>query len=281
MRTIPINTIVDSVKNLCIDATVKLPDEVSAFMGDALEREQSPLAKSILASCIENASIAQEKGVPLCQDTGFAVFFVELGVDARIEGGMLEDAINEGVRQGYTEGHLRKSIVSDPLFDRRNTGDNTPAAIHMALVAGDSLSITLAPKGAGSENMSATAMLTPAAGMDGVVDFVVDSVVKAGGNPCPPVVVGVGIGGTFEKVAYLAKKALIRTLGEAHPDSRYAELENIILKKINSSGVGPQGLGGTVTALAVHIETMPCHIASLPVAVNINCHAARHARCIL
>jgi fumarate hydratase subunit alpha len=281
MRTVTYQAIVEAVKKLCIEAATELPGEVLGALKNARDFEQNPLARSILQTCIENAELAASAGVPICQDTGFAVFFVTLGSEVRIEGGTLQQAINEGTRQGYAEGYLRKSIVSDPLFDRRNTGDNTPAVIHLSLAEGDRIEITLAPKGAGSENMSVVAMLTPSAGIEGVAEFVVKSVVDAGGNPCPPVIVGVGIGGTFEQVTLLAKKALLRPLAAPNPDPRYARLETDILSRINSSGTGPQGLGGTTTALAVHIAHMPCHIASLPVAVNLNCHAARHARCVL
>ena len=238
--------------------------------------ESNPLAKDFLNQCIENADIAKNEDMPICQDTGFAVFFVEIGQDIEIEGGSLTDAINEGTRQGYQEGFLRKSIVTDPLFERKNTRDNTPAVIHYNLVAGDKFKITFAPKGGGSENMSGVKMLKPSDGRAGVVDFVVNSVINASGNPCPPTIVGVGIGGTFEKCAFLAKKALLRKVGEKNPNPLYAELEEEILTKINQSQVGPQGLGGDTTALAVHIEYYPCHIASMPLAVNLNCHAARH-----
>jgi len=217
----------------------------------------------------------------LCQDTGFAVFFIEIGSEVMIDHGTVAEAVNAGVREGYKKFFLRKSIVADPLFDRKNTFDNTPAVIHLSQVPGDKLHIVLAPKGGGSENMSALKMLKPSEGRQGVVDFVVNAVVSAGGNPCPPTIVGVGIGGTMEYAAYMAKKALLRKTGEASPDPRYADLEAEILAKINASGVGPQGLGGNTTALAVHIEFHPCHLASMPVAVNLNCHAARHAEVTL
>ncbi|HEY1405628.1 MAG TPA: fumarate hydratase [Spirochaetota bacterium] len=278
MKIITYDHIVNTVSTLCIQSNTILPKDSEAFLEQAVAAEKSPLGKSILKQCLENAHIARDKSIGICQDTGVAVFFVELGVDVRIEGksGILTDAINDGVRKGYAEGYLRKSILSDPLFDRKNTGDNTPAIVHLTLVAGDSLSITITPKGGGAENMSALSMLTPSSGEEGVFRFVTETVIKAGGNPCPPVIVGVGIGGNFERCAYLAKKALTLPLESSHQDNRYAELENRILEKINESGLGPQGLGGTITALAVHILDEPCHLASLPVAVNINCHVHRH-----
>lgn len=253
-----------------------LPDDVLQVMKNAEKNETSALGKSFLNQCIENADIARNEAMPICQDTGFAVFFVEIGQDVVLDEGTWDEAVNEGVRQGYTDGYLRKSIVCDPLFDRKNTRDNTPAVIHYSFAEGDKVRIVFAPKGGGSENMSAIKMLKVSEGRQGIVDFVVNSVINAGGNPCPPTVVGVGIGGTFEKCAFLAKKALLRKVGEPNADERYAELEREILEKINASGVGPQGLGGITTALAVHIEFHPCHIASLPCAVNLNCHAARH-----
>jgi len=240
-----------------------------------LKKEESPLGKDILQQIVENAEIAAKEEVPICQDTGFAVIFVELGQEVRVVDGDFNEAINEGVRQGYTDGYLRKSIVEDPIR-RKNTGDNTPAVIHFEIVPGDKVKIVVAPKGGGSENMSEVKMMKPADGVEGLKRFVVERVEKSGGNPCPPVVVGVGVGGTFEKCAFLAKKALLREVGSKHPDPYYAELEAELLEKINRSGVGPQGLGGRTTALAVHIEAHPCHIASYPAAVNLNCHAARH-----
>jgi fumarate hydratase subunit alpha len=281
MRAIAYSDIVTHVADLCIQAARDLPADVRDALASSAARENSPRAVSLLGQCLDNADIAARERMPICQDTGFAVFFIEMGAEVHIAGGLLGDAIAEGTARGYTEGYLRKSIVDDPLFDRVNSGDNTPPVIHLSIVPGDHLRIVLAPKGGGSENMSAVAMLKPADGRAGVADFVVDTVVRAGGNPCPPTIVGVGIGGTFEMVTLLAKRALLRKVGEPNPDERYAALEQEILERINASGVGPQGLGGKTTALAVHIETHPCHIASLPVAVNLNCHAARHAEVTL
>ncbi len=276
MRQIDAQAISDVVAEMCREANVFLGEDVIEALEKALAEEESPAGRDVLRQLLENVEIARSEQIPLCQDTGFAVFFVEWGQEVHLKGGSLEAAINEGVRTGYREGYLRKSIVADPL-ERVNTGDNTPAVIHTSLVPGDRVRITFAPKGGGSENMSALRMLKPADGVEGVVDFVVNRVRAAGPNPCPPVIVGVGLGGTFEKVALLAKKALLRPLGRPHPEPLYAGLERRILEKVNDLGIGPQGFGGRITALAVHIETYPAHIASLPVAVNINCHAARHA----
>ncbi len=275
MREIDASDITAAVRSLCQEANFDLPDDVLDALRKAAEREESPTGREILRQCLRNARIAREERVPLCQDTGFAVVFLDLGQEVRIVGGDLTEAVNAGVREGYAEGYLRKSIVADPLR-RKNTSDNTPAMIHVAIVPGDRLKITVAPKGGGSENMSAVRMLAPADGEEGIKNFVVEWVKQAGANPCPPVVVGVGIGGTFEGVALLAKKALLRPLGSAHPDPFYARLERELGERINALGVGPQGLGGRVTALGVQIEVFPCHIASLPVAVNLNCHATRH-----
>ena len=280
-RIVAYDTIVQEVAGICGKAACELPDDVKKILFSAGDRENTAMAKDFFEQYQENSKIAEETRLPLCQDTGFAVYFVELGTDVKIDREDIYSAINEGTRKGYGEFFLRKSIVADPLFDRKNTKDNTPAIIHLKLVPGDKIKIVLAPKGGGSENMSAVKMLKPSDGRQGVVDFVVNSVVNAGGNPCPPTVVGVGIGGTMEMAAILAKTALLRELGKPAEDSRYAELEQEILQKINASGVGPQGLGGSVTSLAVHIEFHPCHLASLPVAVNLNCHAARHAQLIL
>lgn len=277
MRVVPFADVVEAVRLCCLAAATRLPDDVLAALRQARETETREPARELLRQCLENAEIARSENMPICQDTGFAVFFVEMGSMLKIEGGTVYEAIAEGTRRGYRDGFLRKSIVSDPLFKRRNTQDNTPPIIHLTLVPGDKLNVILAPKGGGSENMSALKMLKPSDGRAGVVEFVVRTVVDAGGNPCPPTIVGVGIGGTFEKAAFLAKKALLRTVGSVNSDPEYAELEKEILDKINASQVGAQGLGGDITALAVHIENFPCHIASLPVAVNLNCHAARHA----
>ncbi|HDI51616.1 fumarate hydratase [candidate division KSB1 bacterium] len=280
MREIHVDKIVATVKKLCMEANYYLGDDVVQALQQALKTEESPLGRSILAQLIENQQIARSEQIPICQDTGFAVLFVNLGQEVRITGGNLIDAINEGVRQGYIEGYLRKSIVRDPL-NRVNTGDNTPAVVHLEMSPGDRLSITIAPKGGGSENMSEVRVLKPADGLEGVKQFVIDLVRRSGGNPCPPIIVGVGIGGTFEKCAELAKRALLRELGSQHPDPFYANLEKELLSEINKLGIGPQGLGGSTTALAVFIEPYPCHIASLPVAVNIQCHAARHKSAVI
>ena len=281
IRTVAFDEVVEAVRLCCLAAATKLPEDVLKSLQDALAKESNPLAKELIEQCLENARIAREENMPICQDTGFAVFFVEMGTMVRIDNGTIYEAITEGTRRGYKDGFLRKSIVSDPLFARKNTTDNTPPIIHLTMVPGDRINVILAPKGGGSENMSALKMLKPAEGRQGVVDFVVNAVTSAGGNPCPPTVVGVGIGGTMEYAAFMAKKALIREVGKSSADPRYAELEKEILEKINASGVGPQGLGGDITALAVHIEFHPCHLASLPVAINLNCHAARHAEVTL
>ncbi len=277
MRKIQYSDIVKAVKELCITACYNLPDDVYDALESAVKTEKSDLGKSILEQCVTNAKIAKSEHLPICQDTGVAVFFVTIGNEAYIDGGLITDAINDGTRQGYQEGYLRKSIVNDPLFDRKNTGDNTPAFIHFDMVKGDQLTITILPKGGGCENMSALAMLKPADGKEAIIDLIVNTIKNAGGNPCPPVIIGVGIGGTADKASLLAKKALLRPIGKNNSDKRYSDLEKEILTKVNNSGVGPQGLGGTTTALAVNIEYYPCHIASMPVAVNINCHAARNA----
>ncbi|KXG78780.1 L(+)-tartrate dehydratase subunit alpha [Fervidicola ferrireducens] len=276
MREIHVDQIISAVERLCIDANVKLPEDVKAALNRALEKETSPLGKEILSDIIKNYQIAEEKDLAICQDTGFAVFFVKLGQDVRIVGGNFSDAINEGVRRGYKNGYLRKSIVDDPLIYRKNTGDNTPAIIHLEMVPGDKIHITFAPKGGGSENMSALRMLKPADGVEGVKKFVLETVRQAGPNPCPPIVVGVGIGGTIEVATLIAKKALLRPIGEHHPMPEIAKLEKELLEEVNKLGIGPQGFGGKTTALAVNIETFPAHIASLPVAINIQCHVARH-----
>lgn len=279
MKTIEYDTIVKEVKTICMTSNFELGDDVLNAIKSSLKTEESPSGIEILNILLENSDIAKKEKIGICQDTGFAVFFVELGDDVNINGGNIIDAINEGVRIGYKEGYLRKSICHP--FTRANTGDNTPAIVHVDLVPGDSLKIIIAPKGGGSENMSRVTMLKPSQGREGVIDFVVQRVKESGGNPCPPLVVGVGIGGTFEKAAIISKKALTRDVGVPNPDKEIAELENEILTRINDLGIGPQGLGGRTTAFAVNVEMHPCHIASLPLAVNINCHASRHKEIIL
>ena len=275
MKEIEFNSIVGSVRDMCIRGCREVDPRVLDALAAARAREDNELADAILAQLEQNARVAGESGLPLCQDTGLAVFFVDLGSDVRVVGGELVDAINQGVRDGYGEGYLRKSVVGDPVR-RANTGDNTPAIVHVRLCGGDGLRIRYAAKGGGSENMSRIAMLKPADGIEGVKDFVVRAVDEAGGNPCPPLVVGVGIGGDFEQCAIMAKEALFRPLGQACEDEFYAAVEAELLERINSLGVGPMGLGGATTALAVHVIAAPCHIASLPVAVNLNCHSSRH-----
>ena len=274
MREINSNIITETVKKLCIEANCHLTGDIKKCIKDCHGSEPWPQAKEILERIIENYEIADENNQPVCQDTGVACVFLEIGQDVHVTGDIAE-AVNEGVRQGYGEGYLRKSVVRDPL-NRVNTGDNTPAMIYYDMVPGDKIKITVAPKGFGSENMSAIAMLRPSDGLQGVKDFVIKTVEQAGPNPCPPIVVGVGIGGTFDKAAYLAKKALLRPVDEPTGDSFYAELEKDLLSEINKLGIGPQGFGGETTALAVNIEKFPTHIAGLPVAVNINCHVTRH-----
>ena len=275
VRDISAKKIADVVARLSMEANFILEKDVLSALKRGQAKEESPVGREIFRQLLENAGIARSERMPICQDTGLAVVFVELGQDAHVTGGALEDAINEGVRRGYQEGYLRKSVLGDPL-KRVNTKDNTPAVIHTRVVPGDRLRLWVVPKGGGSENMSKIAMLKPADGVEGVKKFVVESVRVASANPCPPIVVGVGIGGSFEQCAFNAKKALLREIGSAHADTFYADLERELLEKVNNLGIGPMGLGGRVTALAVHIEVAPCHIASLPVAVNINCHAARH-----
>ena len=266
----------DAVARLCVSANLVLPDSLEQSIAKAENNECSSLGKSVLGDLLKNLGAARQLKLPVCQDTGMAVVFLDIGQDVHLTGGSLENAVNEGVAAGYTDGLLRKSVVSDPLR-RVNTGDNTPAVLHTRIVPGGAVHITVAPKGFGSENMSVIKMLTPAAGRDGVVDAVVNAVKAAGGNPCPPIVAGVGIGGDFEQCAYLAKKALCRDIGVRNPDEYYAQLEDELLERINSLGIGPQGFGGKTTALAVNIETAPTHIAGLPVAINIGCHVTRHA----
>ena len=275
MTEIHVDQIIDEVRRMCIEANVNLPPDVCRALEKAVESEGNPTASSVLELLLENADIARNECIPICQDTGMAVFFVEVGQDCRIVGGGLTDAINEGVMQGYQAGYLRKSIVSDPL-ERLNTNDNTPAVIYYDIVPGEALVIHFSPKGFGSENMSQLKMLAPAEGVEGVKSFVVQVVREAGPNPCPPVVLGVGIGGTMDKAAVLAKKALFRPIGKRHPDPRIARLEEELLELINDLDIGPQGFGGRTTALGVSIETFPTHIAGLPVAVNVSCHVTRH-----
>ena len=276
MREISASRITEVVKRLCIETNCHLPQDVKNCIESSYAAEPWAPAREILERIMENYKIADDKNVPICQDTGVACVFLKIGQDVHITGS-IEDAVNEGVRQGYGEGYLRKSVVGDPL-NRVNTGDNTPAMIYYELVPGDQLEITVAPKGFGSENMSQTKMLRPSDGVEGVIDFVAKVVQEAGPNPCPPIVIGVGIGGTFDKAAFLAKKALMRSADQRHPDPYYAQLEQEILEKINALGIGPQGFGGKTTALCVNIEKFPTHIAGLPVAVNINCHVTRHGK---
>ncbi len=281
MREIRCEEIIETVARLCIEANYYLGDDVLQALRQARETEVSPVGREVLDQLLENADVAREEEMPLCQDTGLTVVFLEVGQDAHIVGGDLYEAIQEGVRRGYEEGYLRKSVVDKPFSARANTRDNTPAVIHTQIVPGDRLKITVVPKGGGSENMSTLAMLKPADGRQGVVDFVVETVRKAGANPCPPTIVGVGVGGTVEKTMWLAKHSLLREVGQPSPDPEAAELERDILERVNKLGIGPQGLGGSTTSLAVHVETYPCHIASLPVAVNIQCHSARHKEAVL
>lgn len=284
MKEINYNEIVNAVSKMCIESNLILPDDTELAMKNAEKNEISENGKIILQRCLENSLIAKKDKIPLCQDTGLAVFFVNYGVNAKITGGRssnIKDAVNDGVAEGYKKGFLRKSILTDPVFDRKNTENNLPAIIHLEMVEGDSIEISLAPKGGGAENMSRLKMLVPSDGRQGIVDFVVESVAVAGGNPCPPIILGIGIGGNFEMAAVLAKKALFWPLDKKNPDERYRLLEEEILEKVNDLGIGPQGIGGSMTALSAHIEWMPCHLASLPVALNINCHQHRHMRIIL
>ncbi len=280
MREIHVSKISETVKKLCIDANYYLPKDVQKELTKAKEEEIFPVAKNLIDIIIENADIARKENRPMCQDTGMVVVFAEIGQDVHIIGGGIDDAINEGVRQGYRDGVLRKSVVGDPL-ERINTKDNTPAIIHYEIVKGDALKIVVAPKGFGSENMSQLIMLKPADGLQGVKDFVLKVVKEAGPNPCPPIIIGVGIGGSFDKAPLLAKKALMRSTDVRNKNAYYASLEEELLQEINALGIGPQGFGGKTTALAVNIETYATHIAGLPVAVNINCHATRHKEAYL
>lgn len=276
MREITYQQIVDTVKNLVIDAEYKLPEDFVQAVKLSVQKEESPLGREILNEILKNAEVAEKEQVAYCQDTGYPVFFVEVGQDVRIIGGSIRDAINEGVRLATKEGYLRASLSYDPLFDRKNTGDNTPALIYFDIVPGDKIKIMFAAKGGGSENQSKQAMLKPADGLEGVKKFILQSIANAGPNACPPFTVGVGIGGTFDYSAVLAKKALFRHIGDRHPDPRIAKLEEELIELANQLGVGPLGFGGTTTVIDIKIEIAPCHIASLPVAVNIQCHAARH-----
>lgn len=280
MRTIHVGEITKNIKEMCIEANHFLSQDMDAAMKHAVSAEKAPLGRQILSQLQENLQIAGEDMIPICQDTGMAVIFLKIGQEVHLEGGLLEDAVNEGVRQGYTEGYLRKSVVKDPLL-RENTKDNTPAVIHYEIVEGDKVTVTVAPKGFGSENMSRIFMLKPSDGISGVKQAILTAVQDAGPNACPPMVVGVGIGGTFEKCALLAKKALTRPVDERSPIPYIKEMEEELLQKINCLGIGPGGLGGTVTALAVNVETYPTHIAGLPVAINICCHVNRHVTRIL
>jgi fumarate hydratase subunit alpha len=279
IRDISAQEIIKVVRNLCIDANYSLGDDVLLAFKEALEKEDSGTAREVLKELIENAKIARTEKVPMCQDCGLAVVFTEIGQDVHITGDDLREAINQGVRQGYMEGYLRKSVCHP--FTRKNTGDNTPAIIHLQIVPGDKMKIILAPKGGGSENMSRVDMLTPAVGVEGVKDFVIKRVKESGSNPCPPTIVGIGVGGTFERSAILAKKTLLRNIGERNPDPELAKIEEEILARINRLGIGPMGYGGNTTSLDVFLEIEPCHIASLPVAVNIQCHAARHKETVI
>lgn len=281
LRVISCSAVTEAIARLTVDSNHVLGEDVMAALQDALEKEISPVGRNVLEQLVRNAEVARHQKIPLCQDTGFTVVFVELGQDVHVVGGNLTEAIQEGVGRGYAEGYLRNSVVEQPFSSRVNTGDNTPAVIHTEIVPGDRLRIVVVPKGGGSENMSALGMLKPADGREGVKRFVVGTVERAGANPCPPTIVGVGIGGSAEKAMLMAKHSLLRELGKPSPDPEVAALERDMLTAANKSGIGPAGLGGTVTCLAVHAEVFPCHIASLPVAVNIQCHSARHQEAIL
>lgn len=279
MKSIQNTKIIEAVKRLSMEANYDLGKDVIAAFEKGKKQEESPTGKAIFDALLKNAEIAKNEQTPMCQDTGFSVIYIDMGQDVHLEGGSLEDSINEGVRQGYSEGYLRKSMC-DP-FTRKNTGDNTPAIIITEIVPGDKMKIVMAPKGGGSENMSRVTMMKPADGKEGIKQFIVNRCLESGSNPCPPVIVGVGIGGSSEKVAILARKALFREIGSTNTDPELTEMESELVKKINNLGMGPQGLGGTQYALAVHIEKMPCHIAQLPVGVNICCHASRHKEIVL
>ena len=281
MRKLDVKKITETIRRMTVEVNTDLPQDVEQALVEGRAKEESPFGQYCLDQILANAKLARCEKQAMCQDTGTMVVYLNIGQDLHLVGGDLTEAVNEGIRLGYDEGYLRRSMVEEPVFDRVNTGDNTPAVIHINIVPGDKLELTLMPKGGGAENMGALGMLKPTAGKDGVMDFVVDAVSRAGGNPCPPIIVGVGIGGTMEKATEIAKEALARPIGSSHEDPRYAAMEAEILEKVNKLGIGPQGLGGRVTALAVHVNTHPCHIASLPVAVNINCHAARHMSTVL
>jgi len=281
LRELEARQITDTVARLCIESNYHLGEDVLTSLRHFRTIEPSPVGREVLDQILENAEVARDRQVPLCQDTGLTVIFLELGQDLHIHGGDLNEAIAEGVRRGYIDGYLRKSMVRQPFSARINTKDNTPPVIHTTIVPGDRLHIVVAPKGGGSENMSQLGMLKPAEGRDGVIRFVVEAVRKAGANPCPPIIVGVGVGGSAEKVIWLAKHSLLREVGSVNPDPELAELEAELLDRVNRIGIGPQGFGGLTTALAVHVETFPCHIASMPVAVNIQCHSARHKEALL
>ena len=281
MRVLPAPHLIETVRSLALEANRILPPPVLRALEDAADLEVLPLARSVLGDLTENARLAREGSLPLCQDCGLAVVFLSWGQEVLLEGASLREAVDEGIRRAYREGYLRKSVVADPLFDRVNTGDNTPAVVHLELVPGDRVEVTVAPKGMGSENMSRLVLLRPADGEEGVLRFLEETVRLAGPNPCPPVVLGVGLGGNFETVALAAKKALLRPLGRPHPDPRYAALEREALARINRLGIGPGGYGGATTALAVHLDPLPTHIAGMPVAANLCCHALRHASATL
>lgn len=280
IREVNSEIITAAVAEMCVKANCIIAPEIKAAIERSRLAEKSEVGRTVLSNLLENADIAEKKMMPICQDTGMAVFFIEIGKDVHIIGKNLTDAVNDGVRKGYTEGYLRKSVVKDPLF-RDNTGDNTPAVIYTEQTDGDKIKITYAPKGFGSENKSAVKMLNPSDGEQGIIDFVTETVRKAGANPCPPMVVGVGIGGTMDYAAYLAKKALTRSIDTENGIKYYADMEKALLERINLLGIGPQGMGGTTTALGVNIEVFPTHIAGLPVAVNINCHATRHSEVVI
>jgi len=281
VKEIHASEIAETVARLCIESNYYLGEDVLAALGKYREAEVSPVGREVLDQILDNARIAREQQMPLCQDCGLTVVFLELGQEVHVVGGGLNDAIFEGVRRGYKDGYLRKSMVTQPFSARINTKDNTPPVIHTDVVPGDELRIVLAPKGGGSENMSQLGMLKPADGRTGVINFVVEAVRRAGANPCPPIIVGVGVGGSAEKCVWLAKRSLLRHVGQPNPDPELAELEAEILERVNRIGIGPAGLGGLTTALAVHVDTFPCHIASMPVAVNIQCHSARHKEAVL